>query len=293
VALDPSASARDLISPARSHGRRAGAGSGQRWSLDDIPWHAICHDAAAQSRAFYFLVASASLMESATDLYTENLIEYFVGDDEITSWLEHYWLPEELQHGRALRRYVEAVWPQFDWEPTFRGFVEEFRPFCDVALEAARSLEMASRCVVETGTASYYTTLSRASPEPVLAILARRIAEDEVRHYKHFYRYFRRYRDTENPSRAAIVPALWRRLRMSGGQDGFIVVKHVYGASFPDFRFDAKAYRDVRRECRQLVRAHFPYEMSVRMLLKPLALGRRAQHLVLPAALALARRLVP
>src|ERR1700756_1866116 len=124
--------------------------AGQRWSLDDIPWHAIRHEAVTQSKAFFFLVASASLMESATDLYTENLIEFFVGDDEVTSWLEHYWLAEELQHGRALRRYVETAWPQFDWEPAFQGFVEEFRPFCDISLERARSLEMASRCVVET-----------------------------------------------------------------------------------------------------------------------------------------------
>lgn len=267
--------------------------AGQRWALDDIPWHAIRQEAVTQSRAFFFLVASASLMESATGLYTENLIEFFVGDDEVTSWLEHYWLPEELQHGRALRRYVEAAWPQFDWEPAFHRFVEEFRPFCDVSLEPARSLEMASRCVVEMGTASYYTTLSRASPEPVLAVLARRIAEDEVRHYKHFYRFFRKYRDAERPSRAAVVPALWRRLRMTGGQDGFIVVKHVYGASHPNGPFDAATYRDVRRQCRDLVRDRFPYEMSVRMLLKPLALGPRAQRVALPVVLALARRLVP
>jgi hypothetical protein len=267
--------------------------AGQRWSLDDIPWHAIRHEAVTQSKAFFFLVASASLMESATDLYTENLIEFFVGDDEVTSWLEHYWLPEELQHGRALRRYVETAWPQFDWEPAFQGFVEEFRPFCDISLERARSLEMASRCVVETGTASYYTTLSRASPEPVLAGLAGRIAEDEVRHYKHFYRFFRKYRGTENPSRAAVAPALWRRLRMTGGQDGFIVVKHVYDASHPNGSFDTAMYRDVRRECRGLVRDRFPYEMSVRMLLKPLALGPRTQRAALPLVLALARRLVP
>ena len=267
--------------------------AGQRWSLDDIPWHEIRHEAVTQSKAFFFLVASASLMESATDLYTENLIEFFAGDDEIAFWLEHYWLPEELQHGRALRRYVETVWPQFDWEPAFRGFVEEFRPFCDVDLESARGLEMASRCVVETGTASYYTTLARASPEPVLALLARRIAEDEVRHYKHFYRFFRKYREIENPSRAAVAPALWRRLRMTGGQDGFIVVKHVHSASHGDGPFDAAMYRDVRRECRDLVRDRFPYEMSVRMLLKPLALGPRAQRAALPVVLALARRLVP
>jgi hypothetical protein len=267
--------------------------AGQRWSLADIPWHKIHHDAVVQSEAFFYLVASASLMESATDLYTENLIEFFTGDDEVTSWLEHYWLPEELQHGRALRRYVETAWPEFDWEPAFQRFVEEFRPYCDTALEPARSLEMASRCVVETGTASYYTTLSRASPEPVLALLTRRIVEDEVRHYKHFYRFFRKYRAAEGPSRSAIVPALWRRLRMSGGDDSFIVLKHVWGAHYPAAPFDVKVYREVRRECRDLLREYFPHEMSVRMLLKPLSLGHRTQRLALPAAMALARRLVP
>lgn len=266
---------------------------GQRWSLDDIPWHAIRRDAVARSKAFFYLVASASLMESATHLYTENLVDFFVGDTEVTSWLEQYWLPEELQHGRALRRYVEMAWPEFDWEPAFGRFVEEFRPFCDESLEAVRSLEMASRCVVETGTASYYTTLSRASPEPVLKLLARRIAEDEVRHYKHFYRFFRRYRDTERPSRAAVAPALWRRLRMSGGDDSFIALKHVYTTRHPAASFDAEINRHLRQECRDLVRDHFPHQMSVRMLLKPLALGPRTQRAALPVAVALARRLVP
>ena len=249
----------------------------------------IRQDALAQTETFFYLVASASLMESATDLYTENLVDYFAGDEEVTSWLEQCWLPEELQHGLALRRYVEAAWPQFDWEPARRRFVKEFRPFCDIALEPTRTQEMASRCVVEMGTASYYRTLSCASPEPVLATLARHIAADEVRHYKHFYRYFRRYRDAETPSRAAILAALWRRLKMTGGDDSFIVLKHVYSAYHPGEPFDAGVYRRVRRECRNLVRDHIPHEMGVRMLLKPLGLGPRIQRMTLPVIAGLAR----
>jgi hypothetical protein len=271
---------------ARSSARR-------HWCLDDIRWHDVRPVEVQRNEAFFYLVASASFMESATGHYTENLLEYFAGDEEVTSWLEHCWLPEELQHGRALRRYVETAWPDFDWEPAYRRFVEEFRPFCDTALEPSRSLEMASRCVVETGTASYYTTLSRASPEPVLASLTRRIAQDEVRHYKYFYRFFRKYRAAENPSRTAIAPALWRRLHMTRGDDSFIVLKHVYWARHPAARFDMHVYRNIRREGRDLVRDHFPHEMSVRMLLKPLALGPRTQRVALSVTVALARRLVP
>src|SRR6266851_5692098 len=52
----------------------------RHWSLDDIPWRTIRHDSGAQAETFFYLVASASLMESATDLYTENLVDYFADD---------------------------------------------------------------------------------------------------------------------------------------------------------------------------------------------------------------------
>jgi hypothetical protein len=278
-------------SAAASVGRRAGAR--RHWSLDDIAWGSLDRDAVAQNDAVFYLVAASSLMESATDLYTHNLIAFFADDEEIASWLEDYWLPEELQHGRALRRYVEAAWPEFPWERVRAGFIEEFRPFCDQSLEPARALEMASRCVVEMGTASFYTGLSRSSPEPVLAEIAGRIAKDEVRHYKHFYRFFRKYRAAEQPHRGAIAPALWRRLMMTGGEDRLVVLKHVHAARRPGVPFDKSVFRRIRRQARQLMRPSFPVEMSIRMLLKPLDLSPWALRLCLPPMTAVARRLAP
>src|ERR1700730_9512131 len=254
----------------------------QRWSLDDIPWHKIRHDVVANSHAFFYLVASASLMESATDLYTENLIEFLAGEDEVTSWLEHDWLPEELQHGRALRRYVETAWPEFEWEPAYLQFVEEFRPFCDTSLETTRTREMASRCVVEMGTASYYTTLSRISRDPVLSTIARRIADDEIRHYKHFYRYFCRFQQIEPENRRGVFAALLNRLRMIDGQDSFIATKYVYRNRHPGEPFDARVYRRLRRYFRQLIGSHFPHRMCVQMLLKPLDLSPQVRRIALP-----------
>jgi hypothetical protein len=276
----------------RANGTRSSAAR-RHWSLDDIPWTAIRREAVARNEALFYLVAASSLMESATDLYTANLIEFFADDDEIAAWLEDYWLPEELQHGKALRRYVEAAWPDFPWGPVREAFVEEFRPFCNEALESARCLEMASRCVVEMGTASFYTGLSRASPDPVLAIVTGRIARDEVQHYKHFYRFFRKYREAERPGRCAVAASLWRRLRMTGGEDRLVVLKHIHLARRPGATFDDRVYREVRRQCRVLMRSHFPAEMSIRMLLKPLDLGPRVLRLGVPVLAAAARRVVP
>jgi hypothetical protein len=265
----------------------------QRWSLDSIDWRAIPSAAVGEPDPLFYLVTAASFMESTTDRYTRNLIDQFSGDDEITSWLEQRWLPEELQHGDALRRYVLLAWPNFEWDRVYESFLEEFSAYCcaDV-LEPTRTREMASRCVVEMGTAGFYTTLSRISREPVLATIARLIADDEIRHYKHFYRYFCRYQQAEPASRPAIFTALFNRLRMIDGEDNVIAIKHLYKSCHPGKEIDRRLYRSLRHRSRQLIGPHFPYRMCVQMLLKPLGLGSRARRIAVPITETLARRIV-
>jgi hypothetical protein len=64
---------------------------------------------------------------------------------------------------------------------------------------------MAARCVVEMGTETYYRAIHALSDEPVLGRLVGIIQRDEVRHYKHFYRYFSKYNDIEHKNRAAVL----------------------------------------------------------------------------------------
>ncbi|MGA9855243.1 MAG: ferritin-like domain-containing protein [Gammaproteobacteria bacterium] len=264
--------------------------SHQRWSLDDIPWHSIRRDAMAHQEELFYLVTVASFIEITTDLYTHNLLEYFFDDEEVTLWLDAHWEHEELQHGQSLKRYVQTAWPEFNWEQAYAAFLKEYSQCCRLdLLEPTRSMEMAARCVVEMGTASYYTALSRLSPDPVLSMLTHHIREDEVRHYKHFYHYFLRYREREGASRARVLKALWHRLKMIDGEDGLIAIKHVYLASHPDQPFDMRVYRDLRKRYQHKVRKYFPLEMSIKMLIKPLGLSPSIQHMAVPMLAGLAR----
>lgn len=265
-----------------------------RWSLDSIDWPALRHEAVAGNEALFYLIAAASFVEATTHLYTQNLIDFFADDSEIRAWLEAHWLPEELQHGRALRRYVQLAWPDFDWDGVYQQFLPAFAAQCaDDGVEPTRAREMASRCCVEMGTASYYRTLSRMTGDPVLTQITQHISDDEVSHYKHFYRYLKKYQAREGQHRPGIARALFNRLRMTDGADSQMAMGYIYRARHPGQSFDTRSYRAFRRDARPLVRPHFPYRMCVQMLLKPLQLGPRAHRLALPVFEALARRIVP
>ncbi len=198
------------------------------WTLDDIPYGAIDRGAIAGDECFFHLIAAASFIEITSDAYTKNLVEFCAGEPEVVDWLEHGWQHEEVQHGHALRRYVETVWPEFDWERAYQSFMTEYARLCSVEFYApTRALEMAGRCVVETGTSSFYRMLADAAPEPVLRQLTALISNDEIDHYKHFYRYFRLFAAKERPSRWAVAKTLLARIAEIDNEDGAIAFKHV------------------------------------------------------------------
>src|SRR5580658_9009696 len=103
---------------------------GATWSVDDISFDTIDASLIHDNSELFFLLAAASFVEITSDLYTKNLIEFFRGNPEIEDWLANYWELEEVQHGLALKRYVQAVWPEFDWEDAYQGFFIEYGNAC-------------------------------------------------------------------------------------------------------------------------------------------------------------------
>ncbi len=255
----------------------------RNWTLESIPWHELQCERMAGSDELFYMVAGASFIEATSDVYTGNLVQHFADDAEVSAWLAEHWEPEELQHGAVLRRYVEAVWPDFDWEHHYSAFKQEYMQLCKPELLLPeRSLEMAARCVVEMGTSCYYMALHEACAEPVLAAITRHIYEDEVRHYKYFYRYHRRYREIENTNRAQVARALWQRLRAIDQEDSFISLKHVHGWRHPGRTYDRSVYRREIGRCRRLAHRHFPHHLSAGMLLKPLDIPKPAMRVAMP-----------
>lgn len=244
------------------------------WSVADIPYESIDPKCVQTSDALFQMVTMASFVETGSDLYAHNLVSYFEDDDEVSTWLGTAWEHEEVQHGAALRSYVEHAWPWFDWQSSYDNFFVEYAQTCTVPdLEPIRGLELAARCVVEMGTATLYRALSSYAVEPVLKNLTARIYADEVRHYKHFYRYFRRYQSSERNPRWRVGRTLAKRLLATRDEDGLIAFRHLWNATHDaDANACGESYRAFRGELIRLARTHAPRDLPVQMLIKPLDL---------------------
>jgi rubrerythrin len=156
------------------------------WTLDDIPWDRF--DASRVDAEILSVVKAASMVEANGGDYATYLCRVFHDDPEFQQ-TAHEWAAEEVQHGMALARWATLADPGFSFDAAFRRFNDGFKIQLDVdkSVRGSRSGELVARCIVETGTSSYYAALMEATDEPVLKEICRNIAADELRHYKLFY----------------------------------------------------------------------------------------------------------
>ncbi len=253
------------------------------WRLEDLPLDEIDLPRIRGREDMKFMLAAASFIEIASDTYAGNLAAFFHDAPDIALWLAEHWEVEEVQHGRALRAYVEKVWPEFDWETAYRDFFVEYSKLCGAeGYEASRGLEMAARCVVETGTSTAYRAIRDLADEPVLVRLAEHIRSDEVRHYKHFLKFFDRYDAHEKNSRLRILMSLKNRLVESAQGDVEIGLWHAYRTCYPEARRDGKPFTSMQSGIARKIRAHYPAGQAIRMLLKPLRLPALLSSILQP-----------
>lgn len=166
------------------------------WTQDDIPWDKF--DASKLSDDILKVVKAAAMVERNAGDYTEYLGKVFAGDPAFKQ-LAVQWRKEEVQHGDVLGRYAELADPDFNFAERFKRFTDGYKVPTDLdqSVRGSQTGELLARCIVETGTSSFYSALRDATDEPVLKSICHRIAGDEFRHYKWFYSYMKRYMDAE------------------------------------------------------------------------------------------------
>jgi hypothetical protein len=185
----------------------------QGWNPDEIGWTKF--DASKVASWMLTAIKAAALVEFNAPDYVTYLKRVFkdAGPDMLSS-IEQ-WGREESQHGKTLGRWAEMADPSFKLDEAFARFHKGYRPahFAnpnDMSVRGSRRGEMVARCVVESGTSSYYSAIKDATDEPVLKEIAGRIAADEFRHYKLFFETLHEQNEPDLP--------FWKKLSIAVGR---------------------------------------------------------------------------
>ena len=182
----------------------------KHWQLDDVHWDRF--DRSRLDPAIVPLVKAAAMVERNGTDYAVYLNRVFLDDPDFRRAADN-WAVEEVQHGDALGRWAMLADPGWDFEAAFARYRAGYTLPLDAeaSIRGSRTGELIARCMVETGTSSYYTALGDSTQEPVLQQVCRLIAADEYRHFKLFYDHMRRYLGRE---RIGLV----KRLRIAAGR---------------------------------------------------------------------------
>jgi len=182
----------------------------KHWRIEDVDWDSF-DPAGVDPDAVAIVKAAAMVERNGTDyaIYLKNVFR----DDPDFCQAADTWAVEEVQHGDALGRWAMLADPGWDFAAAFARYRAGYQvPLeADASVRGSRTGELIARCMVETGTSSYYTALAEATSEPVLRQVCRLIAADEYRHFKLFYDHMRRYLGRE---RIGVLT----RLRIAAGR---------------------------------------------------------------------------
>ncbi len=242
-----------------------------RWHLDDIPWSTL--EPTRVDATVLAVVKSASLVEHNADDYVTYLHNVFADRPEVQADIDR-WGEEERQHGAALGRWAEKADPTFDFQAAFNAY--QSRPLVPQdrheSVRGSRTGEMLARCVVETGTSSFYTALAQATEEPVLRDLAHRIAADEFRHYKLFRTLMGDFQNQERLTLLRRALVAYERVREAEDEE---LAWAWHCANRPGQSFDA---RDCANRYGQAASGLYTYpvvERAVGMIFKVVGLRPR------------------
>ena len=168
----------------------------KHWRIEDVGWDRF--DPSAVDPALVPLVKAAAMVERNGRDYAVYLGRVFRDDDDFRRAADH-WAEEEVQHGDALAKWATLADPGWDFGVAFDRYRAGYsvKTDADSSIRGSRTGELIARCMVETGTSSYYTALADAASEPVLRQVCKLIAADEYRHFKLFYDHMRRYLSRE------------------------------------------------------------------------------------------------
>jgi hypothetical protein len=240
----------------------------------------------------FYSLALASFLESTPPLDTHRLIRLSGDDPDVGLWLDQQWLPSRARRGRLLKDYIEATWPEFDWNSAYEEFSAAYASRTAARVERpGLALEFFARCAIETMLAVFYRTLVKCADEPSLRALASEAAQDHVAYFNRFRGLYDRFSGGRHAGLAMRCHTIFEACRSVREVDVAAafhpLVNHWHGGwVFPEF-----TYPEYLARLALLIKRHAALGFVERLLFRAwLNPPRNVEALARPAAASGARK---
>ncbi|HTR84385.1 MAG TPA: ferritin-like domain-containing protein [Reyranella sp.] len=240
------------------------------WTLETINWDRF--DASKVDPEILRNIKAAAMVERNGSDYGVYLARVFADDPAFIETVRR-WSAEEIQHGLALGRWAQLADPSWDFDAAFARFREGYRLPLDAtaSVRGSQAGEMMARCIVETGTSSYYSALKDATEEPVLKQICTHIASDEFRHYKLFYDHLQNCLERDRLGTWARLRVGWSRLAES--EDDELAYAYFAANEPGDTVYDRRRFKDAYARRAYPLYRPFHVQRAMAMVLKAVGLG--------------------
>lgn len=250
-----------------------------RWHSHDIKYHDIDAEKVKSDFILCFALILSSFAESRD--YPYPVPEPCI--DSTLRYIEDVWEPEEVQHGVALRKCVEHIFPKIEWEYHCKEYMKVFmhEAFPTFDLKPDPLHYGLKKAFEEICTSTIYTTMYNAAKrfgDPTLQKVLLELKYDECGHYVAFEKMFK-----EEQSKAPVglihrTRFLFKRIAGIRNSDFallFPVVKRIlitynlfdkkeiydkYG-----LHIDTMSYDQFYKHYNKWLKQNYPYEMAIHM----------------------------
>jgi len=211
----------------------------EHWKIADLPWDKF--DVSKIDAEIVKIIKAAALVEYNAHDYATYLCNVFP-NDPVFQEAARSWSLEEVQHGQALGLWAERADNSFDLQRCVARYTAGYKINVNAkkSIRGSQAGELIARCIVETGTSSYYTAIGDMTEEPVLKAICHRIAADELRHYKLFYDYLKCYLEYEGLTRLERLKIGLSRIQES--EDDELAYAYYAANASADARYDRSVY---------------------------------------------------
>jgi hypothetical protein len=253
----------------------------KKWDQTEIKYDLIKKDLIKDDVLVATWLIIASFIETTAKYGLVELRNSYKSKPEIAGWVHHIWGPEEVHHGSSLMEYIDNVWPEYNIKKCYEEFDKEYLSIMGYhEFDGNDLVGIFVHCLVEIGTTTFYSTLASKIDEPVLKSILLNSREDEIRHFKYFYKFLGEYTKNKKVSVFKFIIILFKIMIKHKNDSISIAHKYAHKSINKGIEPSKLDYKNFKKDTLSMFEVFCPLKIPEEMFSRLVNLPRKLNKLI-------------